>query len=326
VNITMKYVDKVGPYFYYRRGGKRWRLHGEPGSETFLKDYQNAAAEFGGIVPLGVMDSFASVVDGYLDSPEFQDLADVTRANYKTYAKPIRQVFGPASIHTIKRRHIKDFRNKIKKRGASNQTLKVIKSIMAWAVDNDIIEVNPTDGIRRFKGGEHLPWPEPLVERFLAEAPPHLVWPVAMGLWTGQRIGIILKARWGDIKDGRIDFNQQKGGEQVWIPILPELEAVLATIPKRSLNILTTSTGRVWKKANFGIQFKRYMNSIDAGEYVFHGLRKKFMEAGAEAGATTSELKSWSGHRSDKMVDHYIKRADRKRLANNLMRKFNEKC
>ena len=47
-----------------------------------------------------------------------------------------------------------------------------------------------------------------------------------------------------------------------------------------------------------------------------HGLRKNFLEMAAEAGGTNAEMKSWSGHTSNEMIDHYIKRADKKRLAN----------
>ncbi len=315
----MKYLDRIGAYLYYRRGGKRWRLHGEPGSNRFLRDYQEAAAGFGEAGPFGVPDLFAGVISAYLTSPEFKDLAQSTRDNYRMYLKQLRPVFGPSSIHDIKRRHVKAYRDSIAdRRGKANQSVAVMLSVMAWAIDADLIEVNPALGIKRLKGEERKPWPQPLIERFMAEAPNHLVWAVAMGLWTGQRRGNVLGAKWADIEGGAIHFPGQKKGEEVWTPILPALDAVLSTIPRRSLHILTNRQGEVWKPVGFSQELRKFMRGIDAGEYVFHGLRKNFLIVAAEASGTAAELKSWSGHKSDSMVEHYIRRADRKRLATSL--------
>jgi integrase len=315
----MKYVDKVGAYCYYRRGGKRWRLKGEPGSAQFLKDYARAENESRGAVYCGD-DTFSAVIDAYQESPEFLALAQSTRDNYAIYLNKIRPVFGPSPIHDITRRHIRDFRRAVPKAG--NQVVRVFKAVMAWAVDMDIIEVNQALGIKMVKGGEHKPWPDALIERFFRDAPPHLVWVVAIGLWTGQRRERVLSVRWADITDGVIHFKAHKGGNEVWVPVLPALSEVLETIPKRSLHILTTRAGRVWTPGGFGQAFRKYMRSIDAGDYVFHGLRKNFSVMAAEAGATVDELKSVTGHKSDAMAAHYTRRANRKRLAKSAILKI----
>jgi integrase len=323
MEIKLRYVEKIRIYYYYHRGGKRWRLHGEPGSRQFLKDYDNAEKQFGGTVPFHVTDSFSGVIDAYLDSPEFKDLSEASQANYKTYLGQMRPIFGPSPIHEIKRKHIKAYRNSISsKRGAANQSVSVLKAVMAWAIDADLIEVNPAAGIKRLKGGEHLPWPEPLIERFFAEAPEHLVWAVAIGLWTGQRRERVLGLKWSNITDGVIHFKAHKGGEDVWVPILPALDTCMVSIPRRSTHILTNRQGKVWIPVSFGQEFRKYMRGIGAGEYKFHGLRKNFMEEASEAGGTTAEVKSWSGHKSDAMVEFYTKRADRKRLAKSMRDKL----
>jgi len=323
VNIKMKYLERIGSYYYYRRAGKRWPLKGAPGSAQFLKDYAKAEDEFKG-VPLDGTDSLARVIDDYIDSPEFKGLSEGTRRNYTIYINKIRPVFGPASIHDIKRKHIRDFRRATPKAG--NQMIRVFKAVLGWAVNNDIIEVNPAVGIKMVKEGEHIPWPEPLIERFMSEAPAHLVWVVAVGLWTGQRKERVLGVRWDDITDGVIHFAAHKGGNEVWVPVLPALDAVLSTIPKQSLRILTDRRGRVWKEDLFGYEFRKYMQGIGAGKYKFHGLRKNFLQVAAEASGTPAELKSWSGHKSDAMVSFYIERADRKRLANSMKEKLLKKC
>lgn len=309
----MKYLDKIGPYHYYRRGGKRWPLKGEPGSRGFLEDWRDAEADYLGATPFGVKESFNEVADRYLVSPEFLGLAEGSQRNYRIYIKQLRRAFGPSPIQEIRRKHVKAYRDGIAMRpAAANQSVRVMAAVMLWAIDADLIEVNPAAKIKELKIGEHKPWPEPLIERFFKEAPRELAWAVALGLYTGQRKGDVLGARWADIEDGGINFTQEKSGKELWVPILPELEAVLATIPRRSLNILTTKSGRVWTKANFASQFSRHSPK----GYTFHGLRKNAAMRLAEVGCSTEQIKAWTGHASDAMASFYVKGADQKRLAN----------
>ena len=137
-----------------------------------------------------------------------------------------------------------------------------------------------------------------------------------MGLYTGQRKGDVLGVRWADIENGGINFKQQKTGARVWVPVLPELEAILGTIPKRSLNVLTSTTGRIWSTSGFDDAFARCIARLEITGYVFHGLRKNAAVRLAEAGCTTEQIKAWTGHASDRMVSHYAKGASQKRLAN----------
>jgi integrase len=317
MKIKMKYLDKIGSYHYYRRGGKRWRLKGEPGSRGFLEDWRDAEADYLGATPFGVKESFNEVADKYLTSPEFKDLAAGSQKNYRIYLKQMRRSFGPSPILDIKRKHVKAYRDRIAdKRGAANQSVRVMMAVMAWAIDSDLIEINPAAGIKGLKGGEFLPWPDTLIERFFKEAPKELVWAFAVGLYTGQRKGDVLKVRWADIENGGINFRQQKTGVEIWVPILPELETVIKSIPKRSLHILTTKTGRVWVKSNFDSTFKRCLKDMGIGGYVFHGLRKNAAVMLAEAGCTTEQIKAWTGHASDSMAAYYSRGANQKHLAN----------
>jgi integrase len=48
---------------------------------------------------------------------------------------------------------------------------------------------------------------------------------------------------------------------------------------------------------------------------VFHGLRKTAAVRLAEAGCTTEQIKSITGHRTDQMAAYYAKRANQRLLA-----------
>lgn len=232
-------------------------------------------------------------------------------------------MFGPSPIQAIKRKHVKAYRDGMaERRGAANQSVSVMQSIMAWAIDADLIEVNPANSIKKLKGGEYKPWPDPLIVRFFKEAPKELVWAVAMGFFTSQRKGDCLKAGWRDIENGGIHFTQEKTGNEVWVPILPEFDAILKTMPRRALKILTTKAGRPWTKSNFDRHFKKCLADMGISGYVFHGLRKNRTKILAEAGCSTEETKSWTGHDSDAAAAHYSKGANQKRLANAAMAKM----
>jgi integrase len=65
--------------------------------------------------------------------------------------------------------------------------------------------------------------------------------------------------------------------------------------------------------------------AIDAAglstECVLHGLRKSAAAALAEAGCSDREIMAITGHQSPRMVSHYTKSADQKRLARSAMAK-----
>lgn len=59
-------------------------------------------------------------------------------------------------------------------------------------------------------------------------------------------------------------------------------------------------------------------------DLVFHGLRKTAAVRLAEAGCSTEQIKSITGHRSDDMAAYYARQANQKVLARAAMGKFEE--
>jgi integrase len=56
--------------------------------------------------------------------------------------------------------------------------------------------------------------------------------------------------------------------------------------------------------------------------YSFHGLRKNAAQALAEAGCSIDEIMAVTGHRSAKMALHYTKRAAKKQMAKNAIKRW----
>jgi len=311
----MKYVERIPSkgrvYFYYRRGGRRWPIAGEPGSPEFLKSYQSLHIKFGGRA-LTEPGTFNALVEGYLESGDFDKLADGSKKNYRHHLDFLRAVFGSEMVKAIRRTECLDIKDELKhKPGRANNVLDVLHKVLSWALNREWIETNPASNIGRYKIGEHLPWTQAEIDIFRENAKPEMLWAVELALYTGQRRGDCLAMRWDKLVDGGIEVLQEKGGVSLWIPIHPRLAEVLADIPKKSLTILHNAYGRPWRAKGFENAFSLERKKLGIRK-VFHGLRKTAAVNLAEAGCSDRQIMAVTGHQTSQMVDHYVKAASQK--------------
>jgi integrase len=150
--------------------------------------------------------------------------------------------------------------------------------------------------------------------------------------------------RWNHIEDGGILVTQQKTGERVWIPIHKNLRAAIdvAKAEKKrddaarkaegksarpdAMTILTAARGLPFTAENLKHKFKDAVRAAGLPEdLVFHGLRKAAAVMMAEAGCTTEQIKSITGHRTDDMAAYYARQANQKVLAKAAVRKLERK-
>jgi integrase len=120
---------------------------------------------------------------------------------------------------------------------------------------------------------------------------------------------------WQHVKGDRISVRQQKTGRQLLIKVHPELNRVLASVPKDRLTFLVTEHGAPFKSAaSFGNWFSRMCNSAGLPGCSAHGLRHAAGRRLAEAGCTEHQIAATLGM-SLKMVERYTKAASQARLA-----------
>jgi integrase len=106
---------------------------------------------------------------------------------------------------------------------------------------------------------------------------------------------------------------QQKTGKVLLIPVHRQLQAVLETIPRRAVTILTSTEGKPWRAFQTAWQKHRPLAVKERG-LVFHGLRKSAVVTLLEAGATEAETAAVTGQTLT-MVAHYAKQVTQKKLA-----------
>jgi integrase len=138
------------------------------------------------------------------------------------------------------------------------------------------------------------------------------------------------------IRDGVISFRTAKTGQQVTIPLLSELAAVidattqgrLAHMPRQSeanlartprqseagLAFIATPSGAPMTKESFGTWFRLACKAAGVPGRA-HGLRKAGATRAANNGATEAELEAIFGWRGGRMASLYTRQADRVRLA-----------
>jgi integrase len=139
---------------------------------------------------------------------------------------------------------------------------------------------------------------------------------VDLAATTGLRLSDLLRLSWSHIGDDAITIatGKSKGRREAIIPLYAELNAVLASIPKRSTTLLTSSKRRPWTADGFGSSFNKA--KIDAGmnerDLHFHDLRgtaaTKFYTAGLSE-RVIAEIMGWEEGYVAKIIRRYVARA-----------------
>ena len=99
------------------------------------------------------------------------------------------------------------------------------------------------------------------------------------------------------IRGGYIHVRQQKTGAELDIPIVPELDAIIATAPG-NMTFLVTEFGKPFTAAGFGNWFRERCNEAGLRHCLAHGLRKAASRRLAEFGCTVHEVAAITCHAS----------------------------
>ena len=191
--------------------------------------------------------------------------------------------------------------------------------LLAFAVNREIRPDNPAKGVKALKAGPgHRTWTEADIERFVAYAEPDMEFALTLGLYTGQRVGDVLKMSWADFDGSAIRVVQSKTGEQLWIPAAKELRAALDARPRDGVRILNMAPSK------FHAHWRRAILAAGLDGLTFLGLRYTAAARLAEAGCDVQQIASITGHRSLAMLQKYTRGADQKRLASAAILKLEE--
>jgi integrase len=291
-----------------------------------------AAAMEGDKVEVGkrqtVPGSIAALVASYYRSADYSGLAVSTKRAVRNILENFRAEHGDKRVAHMEKRHVlKIMADKAETPDAANRLLRLLRTLMAHAIDLGWRRDDPTAGVKRLRHRSEgfTTWEEEHIEAFLARYQPgsraHLAF--SLLLYTGQRRGDVVRMGRQHVRAGVLSIVQGKTGQEVSIPIHPNLRAALDALPRDNLTFIMSERGKPMTPEGFTNWFRKLVEGVvdDQGKRLLpdglspHGLRKATCRRLAEAGCSAHEIMAISGHQTLAEVTRYTVAANRVHLA-----------
>lgn len=335
--VRLKHVDRFADrhgrvrYYFRRAKGKRFVLAGKAGSEEFMLAYQAALGGEEGPKAQqrrGASGTFDRLVQDYFASADYRSLRRQTQYEYRRIIERMmnEEKIGHRLIAQMTRQHIQQIVGRRESTpAAANDTLKKLRILLHFAIDNGWRKDDPTLRIKKFASGEHHTWTDAEIHQYERR------WAIgtrertafALLPFTGQRVSDVQAMSWQDIDGQAIHVVQGKTGAKLWIPLHPRLSEVLAAWPRRHVMMLVAN-GRK-PSGRRGLSSFMAPKIGDAGlpdRCVTHGLRKAAARRLAEAGCSTREIAAITGHRTLAEIERYARAVEQKKLAASAMERL----
>ena len=188
----------------------------------------------------------------YLTSQQtFGRLASATRKIHRSHLRPFAAGHGTTPFAAIDVDTIEGYLDQQMSAHVSRAAHKVLRALfrfgtkkMRWRADDPTKQI---DAPKVKAGAGRAPWSDGELRAFEAAHPigtkARLCF--ALALYTGQRRGDLRKIRHGDFgDDGTLSVRQQKTGAELYLPVRPELRAIIDASPCGADFLLVTKTGR----------------------------------------------------------------------------------
>ena len=147
----------------------------------------------------------------------------------------------------------------------------------------------------------------------MAVASTEMQFAMVLALHTGQRQGDVLRLAWNQYDGTSITLRQGKArrlgraAPMIRMPCTKALKATLDAAQRRAAVMLTTKTGRAFKKRYFAEQWEATCKAAGIVDLHFHDVRGTTVTMLAEAGCTLPEIVAITGHTSAACAGHHGK-------------------
>jgi integrase len=208
----------------------------------------------------------------------------------------------------------------------------VLSTTFNWGIARGLAEMNPAEKAEaptRPKDAPRAnrPWSDDERDAVLAAAPPHLLVPLALMMFTGIDPGDALRLTRAHCDGEQLNLNRAKTGEPVWWPLPERLRAILAAAPTHdAVTVAATSRGRPWTTSGFGTVWQKLRaRLIEDGKVrpglTLKGLRHTVATVLRQQGHPLAAVAAALGH-SEKMAAHYSRDADHRATMERLVAAF----
>lgn len=343
--VTVDYDRHKNPRFYFRKqGAPKVRLRETPGTDAFKDEVACARL---GLAYKATIDkqtieqakaskgSLRWLVDEYERRNRKRITSDLMDRRYRMLVEICRttkgkHVRGDLPFEQMQRRHVVEIRDEIRDTpGAQNNVVKALSAMFAWAIEADLLTLNPCAGIERLKAGDGFhTWTRDEVDQYEARHPAGSKARLALhlGLFTGLRLSDIAIVGRQHVKDNWLKIRPGKtlgsSGVTVEVPILLPLQETIDATECGDLAFLANDWGRPFTVDGLGNKMRQWCNQADLYHCTMHGLRKAGATLAAENGATDDELMAIFGWTTKQQTTLYTRQASRKKLAAGAMHKL----
>jgi len=291
---------KHGAYYLVKQG--KWQRLGG--------DLMSALLEYARSVG-SPLDGVPDLIDKALPSI-LEDVKESTSKQYQYCARLLKEVFAEFRPEQVRHGDIVQMMDGFKDRQmVANRMLTVLRLVYRWALDRQIVEMDPTVSVKRFK---QRPRDRLISEaEYLAiykECAPWLQCVLDLCYLTGQRIGDVLAIERAHLGDDGIYFRQQKTGKQLVVAWTPELRdavkrAEQETGPVVNMTYLLAGRGgKLRAHSNVWRSFKLAASKAGVGDVTLHDLRAM---AGTEVDRQGGDATGLLGHTDRRTTQIYLR-------------------
>jgi integrase/recombinase XerD len=325
--------DRHGTWRHYLRrpGFKRVALTGTYGSEEFAQAYRLAMS--GDAVPprqIGAdrhaAGSLGHLIGVYKGSTHWAGLAaNSTRSRGPILERLRTGPWAATLVRDLGPKHVRRILDDAGGGHAKKHWLKTMRGLFAYAIENELIEIDPSAGVKITipKSDGYHTWTDEEIAQYRAHwalgSEPRLV--LEFALETASRRCEVTRLGRQHVKAGRIRIARAKGCDAVDMPVSPELAAALAAMPATDrLTYLAGRDGQPYAPDQLGRRFAEWATQagLPAGCRL-HGLRKARTAQLASRGASPHTIMGITGHKSLAEVQRYADKFNRRQAADAAM-------
>jgi integrase len=318
-------------FSYHRKTGIR--LKAEFGTGAFFAEL--AAIERNLKTTETSPGSLGHLFSAYRSSERFTDLASATKQGYERMMNLLRPI-NDMPLADLTPQFIAGLRDRMAVkhgRRQANYVMAVISVACEFGRELGIVSDNPVKGVRRLRRSRdapkaNRPWTAHERRTVLAELPVQLRIPVALAMFTGLRKSDVLALPKSAIRAGRIRHKTSKTGQEVFLPLHPDLARLLSRAPSHNATtICATTQGTPWTVSGFNASFiKAVAKLVRSGKVsaglTFHGVRHSVGHLLIEAGVELDTVRRWLGQKTLAMAIHYSETADTSEQLRDALKKF----
>lgn len=297
------------------------QLPGPYGSTAFRAAYEAAIEGVRIETPRAEAGTIGFLVEAVLGSAKFRGLAEATKASKRARLDWIRKTVGAARYGSFLPRHVEALMEKKGGPEAANRLRKDLFALFKLAQRRyTFTGANPAASAEAHdvKPGGYHTWTDEEIETYRARHPSGSTARLALEvfLFTGaaRQDAAALSRR--SIRGGQVFYRRHKTGQEVELPIMPELARELAALPRTQLMLLAHGPARKgYEPESLGNWFRERCDEAGLPHCSAHGLRKAGARRLAEHGATEFQIMAFLAHRTAREASRYVAAANRTKLA-----------